>query len=92
MTACRSFTSARHSNEHLAASGAREHGGGLDRAAARYGIETITGSPVRHDGETAAVTPDGGIAAAGPTITIDIDPARLQASRNSNPTARHLRF
>jgi cobalamin biosynthesis protein CobC len=38
MTACRSLTSARHSNERLAASGAREHGGGLDRAAARYGI------------------------------------------------------
>ena len=32
-------------------------------AAARFGTETITGSPVRHDGETAAVTPDGGIAA-----------------------------
>jgi N-carbamoylputrescine amidase len=61
-------------------------------AAARFGTETITGSPVRHDGETAAVTPDGGIAAAGPTITIDIDPTRLQAARNSNPTARHLRF
>jgi N-carbamoylputrescine amidase len=61
-------------------------------AAARYGTETITGSPVRHDGETAAVTPDGGIAATGPTITIDIDPARLQAARDRNPTARHLRF
>ena len=61
-------------------------------AAARYGIETITGSSIRHDGETAAVTPDGGIAATGPTITIDIDPARLQAARNSNPSARHLRF
>ncbi|HYI71141.1 MAG TPA: carbon-nitrogen hydrolase family protein [Skermanella sp.] len=61
-------------------------------AAARFGTETITGSPVRHDGETAAVTPDGGIAATGPTITIDIDPARLQAARDRNPTARHLRF
>jgi cobalamin biosynthesis protein CobC len=39
MTACCSLTSAPHSNGHpLAASGAREHGGGLDRAAARYGI------------------------------------------------------
>jgi predicted amidohydrolase len=61
-------------------------------AAARYGTETITGSPVRHDGETAAVTPDGGIAATGPTITIDIDPAQLQAARDRNPTARHLRL
>ena len=61
-------------------------------AAARFGTETITGSPVRHDGETAAVTPDGGIAATGPTITIDIDPARLRAARDRNPTARHLRI
>ena len=39
MTACRSLTSAPHSNGHpVAASDAREHGGGLDRAVARYGI------------------------------------------------------
>lgn len=65
-------------------------------AAARTGTETVTGREVRHDGETAAIDPDGAVVAAtskaGDIVLLDIDPARLKAARASNPTAERLRL
>ncbi|EWY37584.1 nitrilase [Skermanella stibiiresistens SB22] len=65
-------------------------------AAARYGTETITGGPVRHDGSTVAISPDGAIASgpSGPTggVTVDIDPNQIRIAAARNPTARRLRL
>ena len=46
-------------------------------AAARYGVETVTGRPVRHDGATLAISSDGLVLAAVPegapgVVTLDV--------------------
>ncbi|WP_062227175.1 carbon-nitrogen hydrolase family protein [Aureimonas frigidaquae] len=62
-------------------------------AAARYGVEELTGLSHRHDGETLAVGPDGALlTAAGRTARLDIDRAALLARRTQNPTHRQLRL
>jgi predicted amidohydrolase len=68
-------------------------------AAARFGTDTITGGPIRHDGSTIAITPDGAIA-SGPGalrdpaggVTVDIDPDQIRIAAARNPTARRLRL
>ena len=64
-------------------------------AAARTGVETILGFPVRHDGETVAIGPDGAVLwrqdACG-TAIVDVDPERVAdapisgAERRLRPT------
>jgi len=66
-------------------------------AASRYGTETVTGRPVRHDGETLAFGPDGGPLARAPRgghrpVLVPIDPGRLVHARETNATARRLRL
>jgi N-carbamoylputrescine amidase len=66
-------------------------------AASRYGVETVLGYPVRHDGVTAGLDPNGAVVAAvadGAVGRADlvIDPARLAAARAANPTAGRLRL
>ncbi|MCK0207048.1 carbon-nitrogen hydrolase family protein [Starkeya koreensis] len=66
-------------------------------AASRYGTETVSGRPVRHDGETLAVGPDGGMIARMPRggprrLIVPIDPGRLAHARETNATARRLRL
>ncbi|WP_428029413.1 carbon-nitrogen hydrolase family protein [Ancylobacter sp.] len=66
-------------------------------AAARYGTETVTGGPVRHDGETLAFGPDGALLARATPgerrpLLISIDPARLAGARTTNATAARLRL
>lgn len=69
---------------------AREHG--LPTiAAARYGVETITGRPVRHDGTTLAIAADGRVIAAVPDagpglVTLDV-PALPRNAPSSNANA-----
>jgi N-carbamoylputrescine amidase len=48
-------------------------------AACRNGVETVLGFPVRHDGETIAIGPDGAVLArqdSGGAAFIDVDPER----------------
>lgn len=66
-------------------------------AAARFGTETATGRPVRHDGETVAFDPDGRTLAALPPgaaaeILVTVDPAVCRAARAANATAARLRL
>lgn len=61
-------------------------------SAARFGTETVTGSPVRHDGETMAVTPLGERLASGRTAVVDLSAEALSTARNRNPTHRLNRF
>lgn len=62
-------------------------------AAARYGTETVTGRPVRHDGETIGFGPDGAaiIAGSGPLL-VAVERDRLTHARDNNATARRLRL
>lgn len=61
-------------------------------SASRSGTETITGRPVRHDGDTVAVGPDGAVVSGpGAAVLAGIDPARLALAEERNPTARRLR-
>ena len=66
-------------------------------AAARYGTETVTGRPVRHDGETLAFGPDGAPLARAARadrrpLLLAIDPERLAHARETNATAARLRL
>lgn len=66
-------------------------------AAARYGTETVTGRPVRHDGETLAFGPDGARlarAARGDRrpLLVAIHSERLAKARETNATAARLRL
>lgn len=66
-------------------------------AAARYGTETVSGKPVRHDGETLAFGPDGDLLGRVPRggcrpILMTVDPGRLARARKTNATARRLRL
>lgn len=66
-------------------------------AAARYGTETVTGGPVRHDGETLAFDPDGALLARAARadrrpLLVAIDPERLAKARETNATAARLRL
>ncbi|MBB4002037.1 carbon-nitrogen hydrolase family protein [Aurantimonas endophytica] len=62
-------------------------------AACRYGQEDVAGGPQRHAGETVAFGPDGGaLPGDGQAVFLDIDPARLAAAREHNPTHRTLRL
>lgn len=66
-------------------------------AAARYGTETVTGRPVRHDGETLAFGPDGALLARAARaecrpLLVAIDPERLAKARETNATAARLRL
>ncbi len=48
-------------------------------AASRTGVETILGFPVRHDGETVAIGPDGAVISRqrDGTAIVDVDPQRV---------------
>ncbi|BDA85746.1 carbon-nitrogen hydrolase [Aureimonas sp. SA4125] len=62
-------------------------------AACRFGNEEVTGRLQRHAGETVAFGPDGGeLPADGRTVLLDIEPGRLAAARQHNPTHRTLRL
>ncbi|WP_131836820.1 carbon-nitrogen hydrolase family protein [Ancylobacter aquaticus] len=65
--------------------------------AARYGTETVLGHPVRHDGESLAIDPNGAILAIAPQaaprlVVATVDFARLAEARAQNATARCLRL
>ncbi len=65
-------------------------------AAARYGTEAVLGQPIRHDGESLAIAPNGTLIAvapdSAPRIAIaSIDPTCLVEARAHNATARRLR-
>jgi N-carbamoylputrescine amidase len=75
---------------------ARRHGLAVI-AAARTGTETVTGRPVRHDGVTAAIAPDGTVVAVaesrpGAIATLDVTPHHLSGlyppSRRDGPSWR----
>lgn len=61
-------------------------------AAARSGVETVLASAVRHSGVTAAIDPDGAVAAtasaASPHVLFDVDPAALARARARLPFVR----
>lgn len=62
-------------------------------AAARYGTETATGTPRRHDGATIAFGPDGAaLEGDGRAARFRLDPARLAEARLTNPNHRTLRL
>jgi N-carbamoylputrescine amidase len=70
-------------------------------AAARTGVETVLGRPVRHDGLSAGVDPEGRILGGGlddrlgrpaEPVIIDLDPDLLATCRAGNPTARRCRL
>ncbi|WP_421698789.1 carbon-nitrogen hydrolase family protein [Ancylobacter sp.] len=66
-------------------------------AAARYGTETVTGRPVRHDGETLAFGPDGALLARAARadrrpLLVALHPERLAKARETNATAARLRL
>lgn len=64
-------------------------------AAARHGVETVLGHPVRHDGETMAVGPDGAVletAPPGGTLLVAVDPTRAATARMLGATAARLRL
>ncbi|RTL98696.1 carbon-nitrogen hydrolase family protein [Ancylobacter aquaticus] len=66
-------------------------------AAARFGTETVTGRPVRHDGATLAFGPDGARlagAARGDSrpLLVSIDPECLAHARDTSATAARLRL
>lgn len=66
-------------------------------AAARYGTETVTGRPVRHDGETLAFGPDGGLLARAARadrrpLLVALHSERLATARETNATAARLRL
>lgn len=64
-------------------------------AAARHGVETVLGHPVRHDGETMAIGPDGTVletAAPGGTLLVAVDPTLSAAARTLGATAARLRL
>lgn len=65
-------------------------------SAARFGEETVTGRPVRHDGRTLAFDPDGraaGVAlgAGDDRILVPVDPQRCRTARAAHATADRLR-
>ncbi len=60
-------------------------------AAARTGVETILGFPVRHDGETIAVGPDGAVLSRqsdGGTAIVEVDPERIADTRTKGAEPR----
>ena len=66
-------------------------------SSARTGIETVTGLPVRHDGLSAAIGPDGAVLALGrgepgEALCLDINAGLLAEARSTNPTASRLRL
>ncbi|PZQ83166.1 MAG: carbon-nitrogen hydrolase family protein [Ancylobacter novellus] len=62
-------------------------------AAARYGTETVTGRPVRHDGATLGFDPDGAAITAGSgPLLVAVERDRLTRARDNNATARRLRL
>ena len=62
-------------------------------AAARYGTETVSGRPVRHDGETIAFDPDGApITTGSGLLLVPVEHDRLAHARDNNATARRLRL
>jgi predicted amidohydrolase len=62
-------------------------------AACRTGVETILGFPVRHDGETVAIGPDGAVLSrqdAGGAALADIDPEQVAEIREGRMAGHRL--